>query len=216
MKSTHITSEVVNSVLTSVETAPPQETSIAHGRRVADYCYLVAELLGLDEKKSRKLKETAVYHDVGKLLIPRNILDKPGSLSADEYKQIQAHTTNGYSILKKAKTPILREAARLALQHHENIDGSGYPFGLAENDLSIEAKIIRVADTYDALTSVRSYRRAKSSQEAMAILKENAGTQFDVEVIKAFNAVLKERLELDFTQEMRIEEEFIHALSNQD
>ena len=216
MKSTAVTSEMVNFVLTTVESSPPQETSIAHGRRVADYCYLVAQLLGLEEKKCQKFKETAVYHDVGKLLIPKNILDKPGSLSVDEYKQIQAHTTNGYTILKKAKTPTMREAARLALQHHENVDGSGYPLGLAEDDLSIEVKIIRVADTYDALTSVRSYRRAKSSQEAMDILKENTGTQFDTDVVTAFDAVLKERLELDFTREMRIEEDFIHALAEQE
>ena len=107
----------------------------------------------------------------------------------------------------------MRAGARLALQHHENLDGSGYPLGYSGDDLSIEVRIIRVVDTYDALTSVRAYRKAKTSQEAMDILKDNVGTQFDAEVIEAFDAVLKERLELDFTREMRIEEDFILALN---
>lgn len=201
MTTTIITAEIAASVLKTAQAATPQESTLEHGKRVAEYSYLVAQKLGLNEKDCQKLKETAIFHDIGKNIIPKAILEKPGSLSPEEYKQIQAHTTNGYSILKKSKDPSMKAAAKIALQHHENLDGSGYPFGISSEDISTKIRIIRVTDTYDAITSWRAYRKTRSSQEAIDIIKENSGSHYDPEIIKAFEAVLIERLELDFSEE---------------
>jgi len=201
MNTKKITAEVAASVLQTAQDAAPQESSLDHGQRVAEYCYLVAKKLSLSEKDCQKLKSNALYHDIGKALIPDSILEKPGSLTQEEHKQIQAHTTNGYSILKKAPDPTMRAAAKLALQHHENLDGSGYPFGISGDDIGIDVRILRVTDTYDAITSWRAYRKTRSSQEAIDIIKENSGNHYDPKVIAAFEDVLRERLELDFSED---------------
>ena len=155
-----------------------------HSNRVSGICHAIASKMGLDENTVNRLGIAGLVHDIGKIGIDESILNKPGSLSADERKEIERHPEAGWRIL--SSTGEFSELAQSVLTHHEKWDGTGYPNGLKGEAIPIEARIIAVADAYDAMTGERSYKSKISPKAAMAVLKRCAGTQFDPAVVDAF------------------------------
>ena len=154
---------------------------------VADLAEAVSSRLRLPEPELRTLRQAAELHDVGKLAIPEEILNKPGPLSEDEWKFIRRHTLIGERIL--AETPALGAAGKLVRSTHEHWDGTGYPDGLASSEIPLGARIIAVCDSFDAMTSPRPHAEPMSTQAAIRELVRCSGTQFDPEVVEAFAAV---------------------------
>ena len=170
-----------------------------HLERICCYCEILAtavanEIPGMDEAWVRTIAVTAALHDIGKVGIPDAVLKKPGKLTAEERAQMQSHTTIGGDMLIDVRRQwsgddFLRTAAEIALSHHEHWNGGGYPFGLAGEDISLAARIVAVADVYDAITSKRVYKPAMPHEEAVRLIIEGAGRQFDPVVIAAFRKV---------------------------
>ncbi len=155
----------------------------AHVTRMARVTAFLAALLGMDEVEMDLLQEAAVMHDVGKIGIPDEILLKPGSLTEEERKAMQLHTTIGGELLANSDTALLRLAATIALTHHEHWDGTGYPRGLAGESIPLEGRIVAVADVFDALLSDRPYRPAMELDRTLEIIREGRGTHFDPAVV---------------------------------
>jgi HD-GYP domain-containing protein (c-di-GMP phosphodiesterase class II) len=160
-----------------------------HSERVADYSALLAEAVSLPVKDVSEIHIAAHLHDLGKIGIPDGILLKSAKLTPPEILVIREHPFIGYSILKNING--FGEIARMVLYHHENFDGSGYPEGLASDDIPLGARIIRIADTFDAMTSSRSYRRCLSSEETMAECRRFSGTLFDPFIVDVLPALEK-------------------------
>ncbi len=139
--------------------------------------------LGLDDQRVILLRAAAPMHDVGKIATPDEILRKPGPLTSEERAVMQRHTTVGHQVLADSKSELLQMGARIALTHHERWDGEGYPNGLKEEEIPIEGRVASVADVFDALLSDRSYRPAMTLDEALALIREGRGTQFDPAVV---------------------------------
>ncbi len=155
-----------------------------HSERVSAYCMRMASDLGLDEKQRTALQWASVLHDLGKIGTPEMILNKPNGLSRDEYACIKEHPAKGAEIL--APISQLEDALPAIRHHHEQYDGRGYPDALSGDAIPLLARIISVADTYDAITSNRAYRAARSHGEALRIIREGAGSQFDLKIVDAF------------------------------
>ncbi|MBQ8086611.1 MAG: HD domain-containing protein [Lachnospiraceae bacterium] len=148
-----------------------------HSDRVAEYAKEIGRRYGYSEKKQEEIYMMGLLHDVGKIGIPDSVINKPAKLTDEEYEIIKQHPVTGANILSKAK-----ELARMAIGahwHHERYDGKGYPDGLAGNDIPEEARIIAVADSYDAMTSHRSYRDVLSQEIVRKEIERGKGTQFD-------------------------------------
>jgi len=150
-----------------------------HMRRVAHVAQLLAQELGFDSGFCDTLFLAAPLHDIGKVGIPDRILLKPGKLTPEEWGIMKTHTAIGYEVLKDSSSQLLRMGAAIARSHHEKFDGSGYPFGLAGEDIPVVGRIVAVADELDALLSVRPYKQAWAEQDALALVKSKRGTQFD-------------------------------------
>ncbi len=156
-----------------------------HSLNVSMYTLALAQELNLKNKDMEQLGLGAVLHDIGKIVIPEEVLNKPGKLTNMEFKIVQAHTEYGFDLLRKAHTiPLL--VAHCAYQHHERLDGTGYPRGIKNDDIHPFARIIGVADVFDAVTSNRTYRDAMLPHEGLEILYGGAGTQFDIHLVEAF------------------------------
>ena len=168
--------------------AKDQDTG-RHVRRIQRYARLLARELGLDESDASALGYSAVLHDVGKMHVPDHILKKPGPLTPDERREMQEHTVVGERII--CDKPFFAPARRIARSHHENWDGSGYPDRLAGRQVPLEARIVHLADVYDALTSPRVYKRAWSGYDAAQVLLESSGRMFDPEVVAAFSSLAR-------------------------
>jgi len=165
-----------------------------HSHRVSELCEGMGKALGLQESEIQELKTVGLLHDIGKIAINENILNKPGKLTQEEFEEIRRHPEIGYRILSTVND--LSEMAEYVLAHHERWDGKGYPKGLKAYEIPIQARIITVVDTYDAMTSERSYRNALTEEAAIEELKKNAGVQFDEELVKIFiEIVLQKPLE---------------------
>jgi putative two-component system response regulator len=162
-----------------------QETG-EHIVRMSLYCDLLARLAGLDGDAAEMMRIAAPMHDVGKIGIPDKILLKPGRLTDEERRVMEAHTEMGHRILAGSDVELLDLAALMALTHHERIDGAGYPGRLAGDEIPVEGRICAVADVFDALTSDRVYRQAFQPDEARAMMLEGRGTQFDAELLDLF------------------------------
>ena len=162
--------------------------SYQHATRVGELARRIAEMLGLGSHFAALVGETATLHDVGKIIVPDAIISKPGPLTPDEIAIVRTHTIVGAEMIGSASTsePITM-AASSARHHHEHWDGSGYPDGLAGDEIPLAARIVAVADVYDALVSTRPYRGALTDAEAMAAIDDGAGTQFDPRVVAAFH-----------------------------
>jgi PAS domain S-box-containing protein len=152
-----------------------------HQQRVAELARLVGENIGLAEDMVERLYLNGLLHDIGKISIPTSILTKPGELSEEEWALIRAHTKQGYNILKDANLPW--PVADVALQHHERLDGSGYPDGITGDKLSLEVSILAVCDVVEAMSSHRPYRPARTTTDILKELKNGRGTKYDVSVV---------------------------------
>jgi two-component system response regulator RpfG len=146
---------------------------------------LIAEGLGLSEEQVRTIELAAPLHDIGKIAIPDALLMKPGPLDDAERKRMQQHPVIGYQLLEDSHNRFIQIGARIALHHHERYDGSGYPHGLAGEDIPLEARIVTVADIFDALISPRPYKHAWSVEEALQYMREHSGKMLDPDCVEA-------------------------------
>jgi HD-GYP domain-containing protein (c-di-GMP phosphodiesterase class II) len=156
-----------------------------HVDRMSRFVEAIARRLGVDAAQAQVLRGAARLHDMGKLAIPDRILLKPGRLTLAERLIVEQHPVLGYELLRNSGADLLDVAASIALSHHERWDGTGYPDALGGDDIPLGARIIFVADAYDAMTSDRVYRGRLSDDEAIAELARCSGTQFDPDVVAA-------------------------------
>jgi len=162
-----------------------------HSERVSNFVSIIANELELSNTMVGLLKMIAKLHDIGKIGIDQEILNKPGKLTVEEFNEIKRHPMIGYQLL--SAVPEYSEIAYDVLSHHERYDGTGYPNGLKGNEIPFRARVISVADAFDAMTSDRPYRKALSYKDALKELKQNRGTQFDPEIVDAFINGLKKK-----------------------
>jgi len=155
-----------------------------HSERVARYSIVLADFINMEESSTETLRQAALLHDVGKIAIPDSILHKKEELSEDDKKVIQKHAIEGVRILEPVK--FFKDTFPLILHHHEHYDGSGYPHGLTSERIPLGSRIIALADAFDAMTSGRGYNRPLKTDEAFAILKKDAGGQFDPDLVEKF------------------------------
>lgn len=170
--------------------ARDQYTS-GHSARVSRFCLLIADKLNLDTKNKHHLYLTSMLHDIGKIGIPDDLLNRPGKLSDEEIEKVRQHASVGASMLKALGQ--MHPIVPLIKHHHEAWDGSGYPDGLKGERIPLISRIVAVADTYDAMTSDRPYRKAKTNSHAINEIKKCSGTKYDPKVVKAFVEVLEEQ-----------------------
>ena len=157
-----------------------------HVRRVAEYTRILADELGYPEEQIDNIRLASTMHDIGKLLVPTEILEKPGRLTDEEFSTIKQHTTDGGRLLENVDGDVMHLSRTIALDHHERWDGNGYAQEKAGEDISFEGRIVAVADVYDALTSRRSYKEAWDDRDAYNEIVRCSGTQFDPQVVEAF------------------------------
>ena len=159
-----------------------------HGDRVSRGAVMIARQIGMNSDRTDAIRFAGMLHDVGKLGVPTQVLQKTGALTEDEYAAIQLHPMRGLEIVREIG--FLYEALNGIMHHHERIDGRGYPMGLAGHEIPEFARVIAVADAFDSMTSTRSYREAKSIHQAVGELRTGAGSQFDPLIVEAFIAAL--------------------------
>jgi two-component system, response regulator RpfG len=150
-----------------------------HLLRMSRYSRLLAEGIGMPEEEAEIIELAAPLHDIGKIGIPDNILRKEGPLTEEEVAIMRRHPQIGHDILEGSPSKYLRMGGEIALAHHERFDGSGYPFGIAGDAIPLPARIVAVADVFDALTSVRPYKSAWDFESSMQYLREESGKLFD-------------------------------------
>jgi HD-GYP domain-containing protein (c-di-GMP phosphodiesterase class II) len=162
-----------------------------HSTRVADYVRPIALQMQLTDREIETVIMAASLHDIGKIGVPEHILRKPGKLTEEEFEYIRKHPEFGWMVLRGVDG--FEEVGEMMLHHHERLDGGGYPGGLSGDEIPLGARIIAVADSFDAISSDRPYRKAAPPEEAAAELCRCAGTQFDPDVVEAFMVHLKRR-----------------------
>lgn len=167
-----------------------------HIWRMGAYAGAIARALSWPLEDSERLELAASMHDTGKIGIPDSILKAPRKLTEEEWEIMKTHAEIGYQILSESDTPVFQLAAEVAHYHHEKWDGSGYPANLAGEDIPESARIVAIADVFDALTMDRPYKKAWSSEQAIVLLKEDAGSHFDPRLIDVFTSILAEILEI--------------------
>jgi len=163
---------------------------------MARYSRLIAVALGVPTSECEVIESAAPMHDIGKIGIPDSILLKPGKHTPDEFSVMKQHTLIGYEILKESPSKYLQMGAIIALGHHEKFDGGGYPYGLAGDSIPLPARIVAVADVFDALTSVRPYKRAWSLQDSIDYIRRLRGSHFDPECVDAFMGQLDQIIDI--------------------
>jgi putative two-component system response regulator len=162
-----------------------------HQRRVAKLACAIAEEMGLSEEQTKGIRLTGLVHDVGKISVPAEILTKPSTLSDIEMSLIMTHSQSGYDILKAVQFPW--PIAKIVLQHHERMDGSGYPLGIRGEDILLEARIMAIADVVEAMSSHRPYRAALGIDSALEEIDNNRGILYDPEVVNTCMVLLTRR-----------------------
>lgn len=155
-----------------------------HSQRVADIAIAITKVMGLPKEIIDKVRLAGLLHDIGKIGVKESVLNKPSRLTEEEFRHVQEHSKTGERIL----APITNDEKilRLVRSHHEHYNGAGYPDGLKDTQIEVEAKILAIADAYEAMTSARPYRKAMSEEAAIAEIERGRGTQFDPEVVDAF------------------------------
>ena len=173
-----------------------------HSDRVSEYSNLIGNRLGLNDSDIKLLQIGGLFHDIGKIGVPDSILLKEARLTDDEYSQIKNHPSIGAHILSNAT--IFTDIIPIVKHHHEKFDGTGYPGRLRGEDIPYLARIAAIADTFDAMTSIRPYRKALPIDIVKEEFKKYSGTQFDPDIAKAFLAVL----ETDYEKIKEIQEKY--------
>ncbi len=161
-----------------------------HVERIAVHAEAIAQALGLPPEACRRIRLASPMHDIGKVAVPDAILLKPGPLTPEERARMQTHARAGHEMLSGSGSDLLDLAATIALTHHERYDGTGYPSGLRGTEIPLEGRIVAVADVFDAVTSKRVYKDAVDVRQAVAIIRQGRGTQFDPRVVDAFDQVV--------------------------
>lgn len=170
-----------------------------HCNRVSEYCVLIGKKLGLPQEDLDKLRIGGLFHDIGKIGISDNILKKESNLTNEEYDEIQTHTSLGVDILTRNK--VFKEIIPIVEYHHEKYDGNGYPFKLKGDEIPLAARITAVADTFDAMTSKRSYRDPIPLTDVVEEFKKCSGTQFDPNIVNTFLDIINN--EYDVIEEIQ-------------
>lgn len=161
-----------------------------HSYRVTEYTLILAKHFGVTHSDLGNIAKGALLHDIGKIGVPDHILLKPEKLTDDEMEIMREHPVCGYNLLKKFR--FLEEAAEIVLSHHENFDGTGYPQKISGKEIKLGARIFSVVDTFDAMTTSRSYRQAFSYEESIDLITQSSGRQFDPDIIDAFIQIPKD------------------------
>lgn len=172
---------IVQAISTTVEMRDPY--TAGHQQRVADLACAIAEAMELPSDEVYGLRMASVIHDLGKITVPSEILSKPGQLSSLEYELIKSHVQAGYDILKQIEFPW--PLADIILQHHERLDGSGYPNGLKENEILLTARILSVSDVFETIASHRPYRPSLGLTRALKEIRANSGKLYDPRAVEA-------------------------------
>lgn len=159
-----------------------------HSIKVSNYAALMAKRLKFTKSEIENLKLAALLHDIGKLGVKEKVLLKNGSLSGDEYEEVKKHCEIGVEIIRPFR--FFKDVKLIIKHHHEKYDGSGYPDGLKRKDIPLGSRILAIADSYDAMTSTRVYRRAYSPEEAIKIMKKEGGSKFDYRLLKIFTSCI--------------------------
>jgi putative nucleotidyltransferase with HDIG domain len=184
--------DTVKSLSQAIEAKDPYTNG--HSQRVGEYSCKLAESLGLSQKRIENLRIAAILHDIGKIGIDESILNKPGRLTEEEFDKIKQHPEIGVKIIKDID--FLKDVSGIILSHHERYDGTGYPEGRKHENTILESQILSLADVFDALTSERPYRCAMTVEEALEIIENGKGTQFDYKLADAFIKMINENKEL--------------------
>jgi putative two-component system response regulator len=170
------------------------QRSVLHLNRMSHYCDVLGRAIGMEQEECGILFQASPLHDIGMVVIPDTISLKSGRLSASEVKIMQTHTEMGAKILSGSQHKVLQMAKTIALTHHERWDGTGYPYGLKGEDIPLVGRIVALCDTFDALTTGRLYKRARSVDDAITLLENDAGKHFSPELVAAFKKALPETL----------------------
>lgn len=187
-KVTRVVDETVNALASAIEKSDPY--TAGHQQRVAQLaCAIAGEMGGFDDDRMKGLRTAAMIHDIGKLYVPSELLSKPGQLTDIEFGLIKTHPQAGYEILKEIEFPW--PIARIVQQHHERLDGSGYPVGLAGDDILLEARIVGVADVVESMSSHRPYRPGKGTKFALREIKMARESSYDPIVVDSCLALFR-------------------------
>ncbi|TNF08800.1 MAG: diguanylate cyclase [Bacillota bacterium] len=190
--------ETIKTILSTLHEKNPREE--LHSKRVSEICTAIGDMLGMKANDISLLKAISNLHDIGKIAIDDAVLNKPGKLTQEEWEQIKRHPEIGYRIL--SSTPEYAEIAQDILCHHERYDGNGYPRGLKGDEIPIRARIISLADAYDAMISDRPYRKALTHEEAIEEIIRCSGTQFDPKIVDIF--VSKYKVKTKITKKVSV------------
>ncbi len=163
-----------------------------HATRLAEWAVRVAEQLGVGPEELRDIEFASLLHDIGKIGVPDAVLQKPGRLNDEEQATVRKHPEYGWAILKSV--PGFERTSLLVLHHHERVDGTGYPAGLAGEEIPLGSRIVAIVDAFDAMISNRSYRRGLPLEDALKRLQQGAGTQFEPRIVKHFNILVGQLL----------------------
>ena len=187
------TEQMAGALIEAVDAKDPYTRG--HSDRVNYYAMQLGKAKKLSDAELQTLYWASLLHDLGKIAVPDIVLSKPGKLDEDEYTLIKIHPERGYDILKNVEQ--LQKSLPGMRHHHERFDGDGYPHGLSGDDIPLHARIIAIADTYDAITTSRSYRPARSHEQAMAAINEVSGSQLDPELVTLWNELMSTGPESD-------------------
>jgi putative two-component system response regulator len=168
----------------------------AHIWRMANYASALSKALGWTDAQAKMMELAAPMHDTGKIGIPDAILKAPRKLDAQEWEVMKSHAQIGFDILSQSPNPVFSLAAEIALSHHERFDGNGYPHGLKGGDIPMSARIVAIADVFDALTMKRPYKEAWQVADAVDYIEDNAGGHFDPELVGLFRQIQPQLLEI--------------------
>ncbi|MBT3755523.1 MAG: HD domain-containing protein [Candidatus Cloacimonetes bacterium] len=170
--------KIVNALIAAIEIWDPY--TAGHQKRVATLSLAIAREIGFNQKQLDTMRIAAILHDIGKINLPTEILCKPGKLATCEYNLIKIHSEAGYQILKKINFP--DKIAEIVYQHHETLDGKGYPRGLKADDISIEARILRISDVVEAISANRPYRPANVIEDALGEIENDTNGKYDRDI----------------------------------
>ena len=191
--------EVIYKLGEVVETRSDESND--HVKRISEYAYLMAIKCGLSEEEAELIKLASPMHDIGKIGIPENILKKPTKLSSEEFDVVKGHSTLGFDILKNTNLELMEIASRIAYEHHENWDGTGYPIGKKGEEIDLFARIISLVDVFDTMTSDTFYRNALSFDDVIEFIKLQSSYKFDPNLVKIFLENLDEFKKIRFSRE---------------
>jgi len=175
------------------------EYTVSHIKRISLYCNLIAKEMKLNKDFIKKITLASPLHDIGKIGIPDNILLKPGKLTPAEFEIMKTHTLIGAKILNNSKQELIQFAKEIALYHHEKYNGKGYPFNLKGEEIPLSARIVAIADIFDALTSKRPYKEPYTISDTIDIIKKDSKEHFDPEIVNIFLKNIKDIVEIRYS-----------------